>query len=126
MKTLLLSFLTFVSLSSLTAQFEMAALTGTPSFDPGYRAPTTLSKSEPAISAFAYTVNDMALINLGAGFKQPVNLQVLSPDMDVVVNRQIAAGQTNVKVDLAGLGEGTYIVRVRLGDRTFVRQVLKK
>ena len=127
MKTLILSFAAFFSLSTLFAQFEIASADVAPPYAP--RPELILNSSataEPSVAAYAYTINDMAMISLGAGFKQNANLQVLSPDTDIVINRNIAAGQKNVKIDLAGLADGTYTVRIRVGERTFLRQVVKK
>ena len=127
MKTLLLSLLTLFSLSNLFAQFEMASVNGILPFDPGPEPTTSkLSIAEPSVATYAYTINDMALISLGSGFKQKINLQVLSPDADLIINQLIEPGQTKVKIDLAGLGDGTYTIRIRVGERTFLRQVVKR
>lgn len=126
MKTLFLSFLTFFSLSTLSAQFEMASAEMAPPYEPIPELTIKSATAEPSVAVYAYTINDMALISLGAGFKQTVNLQVLSPDTDVVINKDIASGQKQVKIDLAGLADGAYTVRIRVGERTFLRQVVKK
>ncbi|MCB0531237.1 MAG: T9SS type A sorting domain-containing protein [Lewinellaceae bacterium] len=126
MKTLLLSCICAAMLQTLSAQQELASTDGIPPFDPGPVSASMISLAEPAISTYTHTINDVALISLGAGFREAINLQVLTPGTDVLINEQIPAGQNRVKIDLAGMENGTYTVRINYKDKTWVKQVVKK
>ncbi|MBK8967669.1 MAG: hypothetical protein R3D58_08015 [Saprospiraceae bacterium] len=126
MKTILLSCICAAMLQTLSAQQDFASTDGIPSFGPGLASTSTTILSEPAISTYGYTINDVAIISLGKGFREAVNLQVLTPGTEVLINKQIPAGQNRVKIDLAGMENGTYTIRINLKDKTWVRQVVKK
>ncbi len=126
MKTLLLSCICAAMLQTLSAQQELASTNGIPLFDPGTASASMNTISEPAISAYTHTINDVALISLGKGFREAINLQVLTPGTEVLINEQIPAGQNRVKIDLAGMENGTYTVRINAKDKTWVKQVVKK
>lgn len=125
MKTLILSILFAASLQPSSGQDILASVEGTPSFQYNSSNEELSKSAEPAVTALSHTVDDAAYISLGKGFRQPVQLQVLTPSTKVLINQEIPAGQTRVKIDLSGMENGTYTVRIRAGEKTWVRQVLK-
>lgn len=126
MKTLLLSCICAAMLQTLSAQQELASIDGIPSFDPGSVSTSMSTVAEPAIASYTHTINDVALISLGTGFREAINLQVLTPGTEVLINEQIPAGQNRIKIDLAGMENGTYTVRINYKEKTWVKQVVKK
>ncbi|MCB0528916.1 MAG: hypothetical protein KDC61_08945 [Saprospiraceae bacterium] len=124
MKTFLFSLLAAALLQTLHAQHDLAVLDGTLSYYPTVSDETPVS-SEPAFSVAPATTDNMAHIGFGKGLRQAITLQVLTPTADVLVNREIPAGSKTVKVDLSGFPDGTYTVRFRLGDHTWIKQVVK-
>ncbi len=125
MKTLLLSLLTAAMLQTLSAQQEMASAFGVP---PHFSEPELAMSpaSEVSVSVNAHTIDDMAMVSLGKGFRQKAVLQVITPTSDVLINKEIPSGQTRVKIDLTGLENGTYTVRIKVAGRTWVKQVVKE
>ena len=125
MKTIVFFVLASVTLCSLSAQNDFASAAGVP---PHYLSSEDLegTSSEPAFSAFPRTVDNIALINLGRGLRMPVTLQVLTPTTAVLIDREIPAGQTRVSVDLSGFPEGTYTIRLKMGEKSWVKQIMKE
>ena len=125
MKTILFFILASVPLCSLSAQNDFASAAGVP---PHYLSPEALegTSTEPAFSAFSRTVDDVALISLGRGLRMPVTLQVLTPTTAVLVNREIPAGQTRISVDLSGFPDGTYTIRLKMGEKSWIKQIVKE
>lgn len=125
MKTILLATLTAASLQILSAQNELASATSVLPFvsrailDEGYSA-------EPSIAAQAYTIDGIATITLGRGLRKAAELQVLTPNTQVLVQKEIPAGQTQIRVDLSGLPDGSYTIRLNLGAYTWVKQIIKE
>jgi hypothetical protein len=125
MKTLLLSFFFAACLQTLSAQQDIASTDGVLPFNPGPNA-TESAVLEPAIAAYSFTINDIAVVSLGKGFREAINLQVLTPGTAVLINQDIPAGQKRVKIDLTGMENGTYTIRLNLGVKTWVKQVVKE
>ncbi len=124
MKTILLPLFALFCLCTTTqAQFEIASAAGVPPFE--FASGADWSKTESAVAVPAYTTEDRATLRFGSGLKSAVNVQVLSPDTDVVINRDVAAGQSQLTLDLAGLPDGTYTVRLKIGTRQMIRQLVK-
>lgn len=125
MKTILLATLTAVFFQTMSAQNELASATSVLPFvsrailDEGYSA-------EPSIAAQAYTVDGIATISLGRGLRKNAELQVLTPGTQVLLQKEIPAGQTQIRVDLNGLPDGTYTLRLGLGTFTWVKQIVKE
>lgn len=124
MKTMLLSLFAAAALHPLFAQNELASAIGVPPRESTVEEDAGLS-SEPAIAAFSHTVDDMAVIALGRGLRKAVTLQVLTPGTGVLIQQEIPAGQSRVRIDLGGLPDGAYTVRIDLGGRMWVKQIVK-
>lgn len=124
MKTIAIFVLVTTTLCSLAAQNDIASAAGVPPHYSSYEPLDNPSK-ETAVSVYDKTVDDMAIIHFGRGLRAPISLQVLTPTTEVLVNREIPAGQTNVRIDLAGFPDGTYTVRIQMGDKSWVKQIVK-
>lgn len=124
MKTFLLLLLVATSLQPVTAQDELAALDNV---QPFYSSipPDNTAAAEPLIALAANTVNSKATVRFKKGLYNDVTLQVLTPTSEVLVNKEIPAGSVRVQVDLAGFPDGAYTFRVKMGDKTWVKQVTK-
>ncbi len=122
MKTIWLSFLAAVVLHALPAQNDLAFTSAPPM--QGNEFIGALA-SKPSILASAKTLNDEVLLSLGRGFSKPVNLLVFSPSAKVLINREIPAGQTRIRIDLNDLPDGTYTIRIVQGDFIWLQQVQK-
>lgn len=124
MKTFLLLLLVATTLQPVTAQNELAALD---KVQPFYSSlpPDNTAASEPLIALGSNTVNSKATVRFKKGLYNDVTLQVLTPTSEVLVNREIPAGSVRVQVDLAGFPDGAYTFRVKMGDKTWVKQVTK-
>ena len=122
MKTFWLSFLAAVVLHALPAQNDLAFTSAPPRQGNAF---TGAPASKPSVLVSTKTVDNEALVNLGRGFNKPVNLQVFSPSANVLINREIPAGQTRIRIDLNGLPDGAYTVRIVQGDFTWWQQVQK-
>jgi hypothetical protein len=124
MKTFLLLLLVATSLQPVTAQDELAALDNA---QPFYSSipPDNTAAAEPLIALAANTVNSKATVRFKKGLYNDVTLQVLTPTSEVLVNKEIPAGSVRVQVDLAGFPDGAYTFRVKMGDKTWVKQVTK-
>ena len=53
-------------------------------------------------------------------------MQVITPGSELLVNKTIPAGQTRIRLDLEGLENGTYTVRIKLADKVWVKQIIKE
>lgn len=124
MKTFLLLLLAALSLQPVAAQDELAVLDNV---QPFYASlpPDNTAAAQPLITVGANTVNNKATVRFKKGLYNDVTLQVLTPTSEVLVNREIPAGSTRVQVDLAGFPDGAYTFRVKMGDKTWVKQVTK-
>lgn len=125
MKTIVLPLLAAAMLQTLAAQNYIASATGVPPTIVASESGERMS-SKLTIAAYPYTVDDMAEIRLGKGLRKAVNLQVLTPNTELLINKAIPAGQSRVLIDLAGLPNGTYTMRINLGDQVWVKQVVKQ
>ncbi|TNE51127.1 MAG: T9SS type A sorting domain-containing protein [Bacteroidetes bacterium] len=125
MKTLLLSVLAAAVLQTLDAQNYLAFASGNP---PHYSTTENdrPEAAEPAVAAFSHTIDDVALISLGKGFREKANLQVITPSADMLINQEVPAGQTRIRLDLSGLENGTYTIRIKVKDNVWVKQVIKE
>ena len=124
MKTILFLILTSTVLQTISAQNDLASAIGAP-ISNLVSGRDELVSSEPAVSAWPNTVNDEAFVHFARGLCKSVVLQVLTPSTDMLINQKIPAGQTRIRINLAGLPDGTYTIRVNLGDRMWVKQVVK-
>lgn len=124
MKTMLFSLLIAISFHSLVAQNELASIGGVPPHRSSAAGGESKS-AEPAIVADSYTVDDQMIINLGRGFSKTLQVQVLTPASTLLFDKEIPAGQKSVRVDLAGLPDGIYMLRIKLGNKVWVKQVVK-
>lgn len=121
---MLFSFLLAISFHSLVAQNELASIGGVPP----HRSGVTSDESkllEPSIVADSYTVDDQLIIKLGRGMNKPLQVQVLTPASTLLFDKEIPAGQKSVRIDLAGLPDGNYMLRVKSGNKVWVKQVAK-
>lgn len=124
MKTMLFSLLLAITFHSLVAQNELASIGGVPPHRSGAAADESKS-SEPAIVADANTVDDQVVVNLGRGFSKALQVQVLTPASTLLFDKEIPAGQKSLRIDLAGLPDGIYMLRIKLGNKVWVKQVAK-
>lgn len=123
MKSILFLLFAAISQQPLDAQDEFAMATGV--LPHSYPVPETALASEPGIAANVYLADEQVLINLGRGFGKAVQFQVLTPSAGLLFDKEIPAGQKKIRVDLAGLPDGQYTLRIKFGNRFWVKQVTK-
>lgn len=123
MKSILFLLFAAISQQPLDAQDEFAMATGV--LPHSYPGSETALASEPGIAANVYLADEQVLINLGRGFGKAVQFQVLTPSAGLLFDKEIPAGQKKIRVDLAGLPDGQYTLRIKFGNRFWVKQVTK-
>lgn len=123
MKSIL--FLLFAALSQhpLDAQDELASASGIPPHSSSVSESALVS--EPGLSANVYLADEQVVINLGRGFGKAVRFQVLTPAAGLLFDKEIAAGQKKLRIDLTGLPDGHYTLRMKMGNKVWVKQVTK-
>lgn len=123
MKSILFLLLAAISQQPLDAQGELASVTGMSS--PSHTSSETALASEPGIAANVYLADEQIILNLGRGFGKNVRFQVLTPSAALLFDKEIPAGQKKIRVDLAGLPDGHYTLRLTMGNKVWVKQVTK-
>lgn len=123
MKSILFLLLAAISQQPLDAQGELASATSMPSIF--HASSETALASEPGIAAIVYLADEQVVVNLGRGFGKTVQFQVLTPSTGLLFEKEIPAGQKKIRVDLAGLPDGHYTLRMMMGNKVWVKQVTK-
>lgn len=85
---------------------------------------TGIAESEiSSFSIFPNPANDQLTIRLNDGFSKNSSLRILNSLGQIVLEKELSAGEKTVVIDIAGFAEGIYFLNIT-GEKSFVSQKL--